>query len=96
MIYKIHDKDDKVIAYVVYFQIDKNKTIDENGAYIYVEDVWVHKSIRFKDTMNKMLYGLLPLYNNKYIYWQRCKYNDRISLYEVMRGERIKLIKKEI
>ena len=96
MIYKVHDKDDRVISYVVYYLLDKSGKFDPHGDYAYVEDIWVHKSMRFKHTMWKMLRTLIPRHSNKYIYWARGKYKDRIKIYEIVRGNRIKLIKKEI
>ena len=98
MIYKRHDKDDdKVTAYVVYHQINKKKQFDDDGIYIYVEDIWIHSSERRTNLIDGMINDVLPLYGKvKYLYWVRHKYGDRMSLYEVVRGERIKLIKKEI
>ena len=97
MIYKKHDKDDKIEAYAIYHQLDITGNFNNDGEYIYVEDVWVHKDIRHKNIPNLMIQDVIPVYSDvKYIYWVRHKYNDRMKLYEIVRGERIKLIKKEI
>ena len=101
MIYKRHDKDDdKVTAYVVYHKLDKVGNFDINGEFLYVEDVWIHKSDREKNIvflMYRWLTDVLPSHPTvKYLYWVRYKYGDRMSAYEVLRGKRIKLIKKEI
>jgi hypothetical protein len=97
MIYKNHDELGKVQAYIVYYQINKDKKLDENGEYIYVEDVWVHESVRKTNILKLAINCVIPLFSKvKYLYWVRHKYGDRMSLYEVNRDNGIKLIKKEI
>jgi hypothetical protein len=97
MIYKRHDSDNRIIGYVIYHQFGPNANFSIDGEYIYVEDIWIHESVRFKNLIAQMVNDVLPNFSKvKYLYWVRHKYGDRMSLYEVVRGERIKLIKKEI
>jgi hypothetical protein len=100
MIYKKLDNNGKVNAYVIYHQLERSGAFSSSGEYIYVEDVWLHEEMR-KSNMVRILYEWLndelhKMPDVKYLYWVRYKYGDRMSLYEIVRDKRIKLIKKEI
>ena len=78
-----HDTDGKVIAYAEYFIVNGNGTLNPDGTYCYVNDLWIHTSLRHKRIVRKFLNEEIskwPLL--KRVYWKRKKYNDRIKEFD--------------
>jgi hypothetical protein len=90
------DFDGKVIAYAEFRLVNERGFEDPKGIYIWINDVWVHKSFRTGDKFNEILKGFILSQADKfpwteYIYWQRGKYDDRMSLYS-----RVKILRRNI
>ena len=80
------DKDDKVIAYLEYEIVDKWGHPCEGGQYCYVRDIFVHKSIKNKFNFKTWVELEHPKYPQvKFLYWQRQKYQNRMSIYDITR-----------
>jgi len=81
MIYTLHDENDFVYAYICFCTVDKFGNYQNKGDYIYVEDIWVHKSYRNSDVRMK-LYRHVALHeeteNTLLVYWTRYKNNNKI------------------
>jgi len=92
----IKDKNGYVISYCEYFALDKDMVHKGSGEYIYVVEIWQHPTIK-KNYFNYYIQKVLTKYTDvRYVYWVRHKYDERASLYEVVRGDKVKLKRKEI
>jgi hypothetical protein len=80
------DENDKVIAYCEFNIVNKYGIPDNNGKYCFVNNAWVHKNYRFKKYLYKMFIKESWKYPQlDFIYWQRAKYDKRISLLDIRR-----------
>ena len=76
MIIKRHNKDDFVYAIFEWDIVQKNGRPDPDGQYMYVRDIWVHKSKKGNIEILKFIIDLdkdPKNMNIKWIYWQRSK-----------------------
>lgn len=95
MIAKIHDSDDKIIAYLEYWQVCKSGFHKAYGEYMWVQDAWIHEGHRGKGLLRQMVEQQLFEHPEiQYGYWKRHKYNERIS--KVMTRERFMKYMMEI
>jgi len=81
------DMDGKIIAYAEFKLVDEAGKEHLRGEYVWINQVWVHKAFRTRDVFNGILKNFIaagarsfPWAN--YIYWQREKHNERMSLYD--------------
>lgn len=87
MVAKVHDSDDKIIAYLEYWQVGKSGLHKPYGEYMWVHDAWIHEDHRRKGLLRDMVEQELFLHPEiQYGYWRRHKYNERQS--KVMTRER--------
>jgi hypothetical protein len=80
------DSTGRVIAYAELRLVDELGREQEKGIYVWIHDVWVHKSLRTHNKFNAILEGFINQGKHdfqwaEYIYWQRGKYGKRMSLY---------------
>lgn len=82
MISKLHNKDGFIYAYIEWQVVNKDGQYEDNGEYIYVQDLWIQENNRNKGIMKRLI-GMVNRHkfsqNAKYVYWVREKYNDRVS-----------------
>ncbi len=91
MIAVYKNKDGFVNAYVDYQIVDDRGFPDKEGLYCWINNVWVHKTVRQGDTLKRFIEEEHSKFLSvKWIYWKRSKYNDRMSIYDIT-----KLYKKE-
>ncbi len=87
MIVTLKDPEDKVIAYCEYRLVDHAGRDCEVGRYIWIANVWVHKSIQRQGISRKLLkthIGRFP--TAKWIYFKRHeKYGGRMRKYDIRR-----------
>lgn len=84
MIVTQKDEDGKVIAYGEYNIVDRFGHATAGGQYIFIYDTWVHEDYRDKRLLKAMIRDRMyrhPMV--KWIYWNRKKYNYRMSMYEL-------------
>lgn len=86
MIITKKDADGRVIAYAEFRVVNEKGTEDADGAYVWINDVWVHEAYRRRNAFNAILKEFLSSCQKRFwwvrfIYWQRGKYQDRMSLY---------------
>lgn len=76
------DDKDKVIAYLEWQIVNKHGIGREDGEYLFVRDIWIHKDYERKNIIREFIEKIR--YQTPYvlwIYWQRKKYNDRVKLF---------------
>lgn len=97
MLKKLHNRQGYITSYIEYFLVSANGRLSKKGVYIYINDLWIHRSIRSSRPILQFIQEIgEQLKTAKYVYWKRAKHNERFSLYEILRGRKIKLVKKEI
>jgi len=80
------DEDGKIIAFAEFRLVNERGADDEKGIYVWINEVWVHESYRSRDKFNSILKDFINSQAARfswceYIYWQRNKYDDKMSLY---------------
>ena len=88
MIITKKDNTGRVIAYAEFRLVNETGSPEAQGVYAWINDVWVHESLRTRNRFNSILEHFITSYSKrfpsaKYIYWQRGKHKDRMSLYYV-------------
>lgn len=96
MILTHKDKDGRVIAWIEYRVVNKYSEecpVSNNPhhyTYAWINDVWIHERLRSKNRFNillrrfaKMGLELHPWLEK--VYWNRGKYNRRMSCYDIRR-----------
>lgn len=86
MVAALHDKDDKVIAYVDYEIVDKDGKWDSNGEYCFVRHLFIHKSIKDRYTLKDfVMTEHVKFPSVKYIYYERrYKSNSKMRMYPII------------
>lgn len=82
MIHTLHTTEDLIYAYVVFRTVDINGKAKNEGLYIYVENIWISNSYRGGEVLKELIEHIdqhPECKNAKWVYWQREKYNDRVS-----------------
>lgn len=80
MVEVIKDTDGKVVAYAEISPRDLDGKFCEVGTCLYVHELWVHESMRFKKVWKQLLDNVLcQLPYIQWIYWNRHKYGDRMT-----------------
>lgn len=72
MLEALHDKENKVVAYIEWALINGMGEIDDKGEYCWVKELWVHyeKNIRTAmDAFTRRIINIAPTI--KYVYFQR-------------------------
>jgi len=88
MIITKKDNTGKVVAYADFRLMSETGTEEPQGIYAWIDEVWIHESLRTRNVFNAILEDFIYTYSKQYpcakfIYWQRGKYKDRMSLYVV-------------
>jgi hypothetical protein len=85
-----------VYAYCEYQLVNEDGTPNDDGDFLYVFNAWVHEDRRSRKIIDRFIYDILMKHDNvKFVYWNRSKYDNKLSLYNVSRNGRVKMIKKE-
>ena len=83
MIEAIHldgDKEKYVIAYCEYSLRNEFGKEDSKGEYCFVDNIWIHPDYRYKGFMGWFLKIIEPkVPTAAYVYWEREKYDKRVS-----------------
>lgn len=97
MIRSIKDDEGKVVSYIEFYLFNKDRVFDKKGEYIFVNECWAHETYRHLGLLEEYIQTILPDFPSvKFVYWDREKYNRRISLYEISRNGVMKLKKRRI
>lgn len=77
----LKNKDGFTSAYIVFTPRDEKGKEDYNGDYVYVEELFIHDSIKGIKTLRNLIRMVIDAFPNaKYGYWKRRKYNERIKV----------------
>ncbi len=78
------NKDGFVDAYVDYQIVNELGKNDKDGIYCWVNEAWVHPTIRFKGFLKYFVRKRYKFHPQvKWIYWTRRKYGERMSMYDI-------------
>lgn len=96
MVTTIHDDENFVIAYIEWRQVGASGFDKYGGEYIFVNDMWIHPEYRGQNLLHELISKVLLIAPEaKFCYYQRRKYDDRMS--PLMRREVYEsLIEKEL
>jgi len=82
MIESVKNGDGSIIAYIEWQVVNAKGDFQDQGSHIYIQDLWIHKDFRGKKLLAELI-GKIDrneLANHVlYIYWNRDKYNHRLS-----------------
>lgn len=86
MVLTKEDNEGKVIAYAEIRLVNEAGAEQEKGIYVWIHDVWVHKSFRTRNKFNAILEAFIYQAGidfpwARFAYWTRGKYKKRMSLY---------------
>jgi len=69
-----------IYAYAEFQILNSNGQFEDNGEYLYIQDIWIHDCWRKTGALRRLI-RLIDDHdftrNCKYVYWVREKYNDR-------------------
>lgn len=82
MITNVKDSDGKIIAYCEWRLVGPSGNEVPNGEYIWINDMWVHPSYRFKNQINRIIDEIMRLVPQaKYGYFQRKDKNMKLHIF---------------
>ena len=91
MIETIKDSDNKVVAFIEWTLVDKDGKICNDGVYVFVNELWVHESLRNGNVIRNFIQLIASKTPQcEYGYWERRKYNCRLKMFKLEQ-----LLKKE-
>jgi hypothetical protein len=64
----------------------------ENGKYVWVNDIWLHESVRGQDKLYEIIddiFAIVPE-ETEYCYFQRKKHNNRVRIFTRRQMERMR------
>lgn len=80
MIISIKDNEEKIIAYIEFWQVAESGFPKAHGEYMWVQEMWIHNDYRGKGLLKKLATKALSQHPDiKYGYWYHEKYNNRLS-----------------
>lgn len=75
-------ENDLIKAYIEWQVVDEKGIQDDYGLYIYIKDLWISPKHRGKKLLNRLIKLIDQDERSKSavsVYWQRSKYNYRLS-----------------
>ena len=90
MLTKYHDEDGRIIAYCEWLRVGASGYTQDNGDYIWVQDLWVHESFRFQHRVSDFIDEVMKkVPDAKYCYFNREKLGEnRLRIYTQAQMER--------
>lgn len=89
MITTIQDSEGKVTAYCEWRLVGQSGYDMENGKYVWVNDLWIHKSVRHKGLVNDIIDRIMTIVPQaEYCYFQRKRYNNKVRIFTNSQMER--------
>lgn len=80
MITTIHDDQNYIVAYLEWRQVSASGFDKYGGEYIFVADMWIHPEHRGQGLLQELISKVLLIAPEaKFCYYQRRKYDDRMS-----------------
>ena len=71
-----------IYAYIEWYVLDEKAQFKDYGDYIYIQDSWIHPEHRGNGCLRNLIH-LIDIHeytkNAKYVYWEREKYNHKLS-----------------
>jgi len=79
-----------VKAFLEYVVLDQDGNINDNGKYLYINDMWIHKKHRRQKLMKILISELFQKFYGKIetIYWVRHKYDERMTKFHISRFQK--------
>ena len=82
MIETIKDDEGRVVSYIEWVLVDSNGAFSDVGEYVFVRELWNHKSVRFKGLIRHYIQTIIEKAPTAiYGYWERKKYNCRMKMF---------------
>ena len=90
MLTKYHDDDGRIIAYAEWLRVGQSGYTQDNGDYIWVQDMWVHEEYRFQHKVADIIDSVMSkIPEAKYCYFNRDKNGEsRLRIYTQAQMER--------
>jgi len=71
-----------IYAYIEWYTTDQEGHNQENGEFIYIEEIWIHPDKRKTTALNHLVYKVDKhpfTYKSKWVYWLNQKHNERLT-----------------
>lgn len=89
MLCKKTDSEGKIIAYCEWKLVGQSGYEMENGKYVWVNDIWIHESIRNRHIVNEIIDEIMTMVPQaEYCYFQRKAYNEKVRIFTRSQMER--------
>lgn len=89
MITSLKDDDGRIVCYASWSLVGKSGYPLENGEYVYLEDIWVHRDFERTKRINRIIDEVMRIAKDaKYCYFKRGKYNGRMKIFTREQWER--------
>ena len=87
MIIDLKTNEGYVYAWCVYQIVNEEGKTDNNGIFVYIEDVWTHENHRGETLVELIAMILTDPYVDqcKYVYWEKRKQNWKLKTYKIER-----------
>jgi len=82
MINTIKNDDGFIAGLIEWSVVDDDGMPMPYGAYVFISDLWIHKSLRGKKVLNKLIHLIdqdKRTQFSKYVYWQNQKHGERLT-----------------
>ena len=92
MLCKKMDSDGKIIAICEWRLVGQSGYDMENGKYVWVNDLWIHESVRGQNKLYEIIddiFALVPE-TTEYCYFQRKEHNNRVRIFTRRQMERMR------
>ena len=82
--FSVHrNNEDLVDAYVEYFIVNKDGSLNSFGEYAFISEIWIHPKLQRKGILQNFIKQEHKKFPVKWIYFKRRKYGDRMRIYPV-------------
>ncbi len=82
MIADLKNEEGYVYAYIEWLITDGASSIKNGGEYIYISGLWIHEDYKGTKPLSTLIHKVYThefSKDAKYVYWERDKYNSRVS-----------------
>ena len=83
--FSVHrNSEDLVDAYVEYFIVNKDGSLNGKGIYAFISEIWIHPTIQRRKLLKQFILNEHKKFPQvKWIYFRRRKYGDRMRIYPI-------------
>ena len=88
MITTLHTNEGYIYAYIVWHIVDDDTRLDDDGKYIYIDDLWIHDNHRGNGVLTEFINNIFydkRTQQTEFVYWHNNKHKRLSGIVPISR-----------